>query len=1116
VHIAETNFAADPKRPDHAVDPLMQSSGYEGLIQLRTFDTYPLTKDSEYLTFLEKAADELADCDQYFQALHNRLNTVATRTAPSPLFFKGDHYAQQFRPMPAPSEAAIGFGLQGDFGKEFSSIWQQELTPPITPLILPEYERPNVQTPELFEKKEYLAEDEALEEHDIQDLMEDGKLNRTVRELTYPPSREGDQSHIGTFQSLIRATHNADRANAGELKSRLGRRNFEKVCEKANVLPLAFFIEGINSSNLSYARYNMGNELAIGLSQTLKKRGDSGTPVVWLNIRANSITKKSALDVVEGIAALRNLTSLDISENNFGTKAIAALTHMIARPAANEDSTTKDKDDVKPTVERESVSRQNSLIRSSSFKLEKHSALLSVSLDSSHLSTEDVNALCSAAARCQALTTISFRDNAINAAAGVPQLLHHASSLHHLDLCENNLKDAGAEGLAHAMMQHVVPLETLLLRSNGISDVGCKVLMEMLENNKSLRLLDLSKNHIREQGSRAIGEMLGGPNETFTQLDLSYNPLGEAGGVAILKGLQDSKGRVKVLMDGCNLTLQAAKTSAFDPDNPTGRYTLKMNKEHDKSVLYALMKLANEQGWKSIQKATHNGKKVKITQKWWDKKPGALSSGTWMIEFVGLQQTSDEAKHDPAEVNVNSKADFILTLSQLHSDVPRLHVLKALCQEYQIYCSDMPQFAKLFTYGESQLTALTTLCAFVEDPVQLSEVCKKILDKPMVKRLKAIVGSLWYFDPLAPSGHYQLKLSHDVDRMLLKRLQMLSTRNAAKLEANKLKCTSVCQTEEWHSFRNSMIDGKAVPLAGKSCRDLGLLEQGFVEFDYIMPNVLPLSKGTMSSNFFKREASRFETEFSINPTKALYNLNELLRDFSFSGEQVAELMSVPPEQDPHRVDIAVALWPVFADIKQVHYIHNAAGPENLLALQTRIGHLPMFSPFLPDGEYTLNLAIFEQRKVAMILSKLYSITGDGQLSQSKLGGKKYTGYEGWMNLSQGAPKKGIWTVRYITRQASYPERQRIAEQELNWKFGTPEHVAKFVEEVKEFERIKQALALKAEEEARAEEERYQQALAREQAMLRRQSVGTGKSRRTSLEFTRRLSQRTSNVGAQLM
>ena len=72
----------------------------------------------------------------------------------------------------------------------------------------------------------------------------------------------------------------------------------------------------------------MGDELAIGLAETLKKRQDSGTPVVHLNIRANSISKKSASQVVAGIATLKNLTSLDISQNRFGSEAITALADL--------------------------------------------------------------------------------------------------------------------------------------------------------------------------------------------------------------------------------------------------------------------------------------------------------------------------------------------------------------------------------------------------------------------------------------------------------------------------------------------------------------------------------------------------------------------------------------------------------------------------------------------------------------------------------------------------------------------------------------------------------------------------------------------------------------------
>ena len=113
----------------------MQSSGYVGLIQLRTFDTYPLTPNREYLTFLEKAADELADCDQCFQALHNILNTIATRTAPSPSCFKeearrladleasrlsrlADEARRRLQELDAPFRLGV---LSGDIPEKFAS-----------------------------------------------------------------------------------------------------------------------------------------------------------------------------------------------------------------------------------------------------------------------------------------------------------------------------------------------------------------------------------------------------------------------------------------------------------------------------------------------------------------------------------------------------------------------------------------------------------------------------------------------------------------------------------------------------------------------------------------------------------------------------------------------------------------------------------------------------------------------------------------------------------------------------------------------------------------------------------------------------------------------------------
>ena len=122
-----------------------------------------------------------------------------------------------------------------------------------------------------------------------------------------------------------------------------------------------------------------------------------------------------------------------------------------------------------------------------------------------------------------------------------------------------------------------------------------------------------------------------------------------------------------------------------------------------------------------------------------------ILSGLWyifrlgcrVIEFVGICKPPPDAGLQ--DFSVGSKAEFISTLAQLHSDVPRQHVLNALCHEYHFTCSDLPQFAKLFTPGHGQLQALTTLSAHVEDPSELAETCKAFLSDAMINRCTALV-----------------------------------------------------------------------------------------------------------------------------------------------------------------------------------------------------------------------------------------------------------------------------------------------------------------------------------------------------------------------------------------
>jgi len=87
--------------------------------------------------------------------------------------------------------------------------------------------------------------------------------------------------------------------------------------------------------------------------------------------------------------------------------------------------------------------------------------------------------------------------------------------------------------MAHALRKHPA-IAQLSLSACAIGDEGAGILALLLKANPSIRAIDLSRNSIGAEGLESLMEAIrGGAGAGLEYLDLSYNPIGDLGLMAL-------------------------------------------------------------------------------------------------------------------------------------------------------------------------------------------------------------------------------------------------------------------------------------------------------------------------------------------------------------------------------------------------------------------------------------------------------------------------------------------------------------------------------------------------------------------------------------------------------
>ena len=109
---------------------------------------------------------------------------------------------------------------------------------------------------------------------------------------------------------------------------------------------------------------------------------------------------------------------------------------------------------------------------------------------------------------------------------------HFMSSLSELFIGRNGLYDEGAELLSEGLV-NTSSLKILNIWNGNIHTKGAKALACALSKNTSLEQLSLSSNGIGDDGAVAFANVLMNNNKTLTVLDVTQNNIGPTGGRAL-------------------------------------------------------------------------------------------------------------------------------------------------------------------------------------------------------------------------------------------------------------------------------------------------------------------------------------------------------------------------------------------------------------------------------------------------------------------------------------------------------------------------------------------------------------------------------------------------------
>ena len=154
--------------------------------------------------------------------------------------------------------------------------------------------------------------------------------------------------------------------------------------------------------------------------------------------------------------------------------------------------------------------------------------------------------------RSSSIKDMDLCDNGLSIAAvrSMVPFLQNANNLQMINLCDNNLQSEGFNMLLRAL--HDSPIEELICQGCGIESIE----IDSEHIPKHLEKLYLFHNSINDDGCREFAKLLQGGDATLTELSLGYNAIDDEGVEILVDALQNNKSLKSLYLQGNRISNQ--------------------------------------------------------------------------------------------------------------------------------------------------------------------------------------------------------------------------------------------------------------------------------------------------------------------------------------------------------------------------------------------------------------------------------------------------------------------------------------------------------------------------------------------------------------------------------